>query len=105
MRIIRFIDGHGNVVSGEDTRDGSAIVLDGSVEHGFTRTRHATQIIKLLAPIIPADIICIGRNYPPAPVSKDDDATLEVFLKPSTALLNPGDPILLPRFDGVADIQ
>lgn len=102
---------HGEPENGQNAR-----VLHGSVIEGFRPTSQTATISKLLAPIIPTDIICIGRNYhPPKEVTSDDrreedggrmhthqpDSTLEVFLKPSTALQHPDDPILIPRFDGV----
>jgi hypothetical protein len=57
-------------------------------------------VTKVLAPLEPRDIICIGLNYrkhamegnlpiPEFPV---------VFMKNSGALQNPNDPIVLPRF-------
>jgi len=54
--------------------------------------------VRLLAPAIPSKIVCIGRNYRehaeelgnPLP----DHPML--FLKPSTAVIGPGDPIPLP---------
>lgn len=64
-----------------------------------------TPAIRVLAPVVPAKIVGIGLNYkdhaaeqgkplPPAPM---------VFLKPSTAVIAPGDPILLPSGVGRID--
>lgn len=110
MRIIRFFDEHGETVFGEDAGEGVAVILEGSVTGGFRRTTRRERIARLLAPLIPTDIICIGRNYRPRadhsnPQQLHDDATLEVFLKPSTSLHNPDDLVVLPRFDGIPDIQ
>jgi 2-keto-4-pentenoate hydratase/2-oxohepta-3-ene-1,7-dioic acid hydratase in catechol pathway len=55
--------------------------------------------VRLLAPVLPSKVVCIGKNYadhaaemggaaPEAPV---------VFLKPSTSVIGPADPIQLPR--------
>jgi 2-keto-4-pentenoate hydratase/2-oxohepta-3-ene-1,7-dioic acid hydratase in catechol pathway len=135
MRIIRFIPADGRPSVGEDHEDGTATILTGSVAVGFTRTTQRAAVKKLLAPIQPTDIICIGRNYrSPAPQREaasderpqshrpegmsqreedgndaqslltEPDSTLEVFLKPSTAIQNPGEPILMPRFDDL-DLQ
>ena len=113
MRIVRFIDLEGLERLGEDARDGTAVILEGSLLGGLRRTNQRARIVRLLAPIVPADIICIGRNYEPAsPHAGSDrredpdllDATLEVFLKPSTALQNPNDPIVIPHFPGI-DVQ
>lgn len=107
MRIIRFIDETGRIQIGEDLRNGSAQLLAGSIAAGFQRVSEQRPVNRLLAPLIPTDIICIGRNYrAPDGISSSPhtDADLEVFLKPSTALQNPNDPILIPRFDGM-DMQ
>src|SRR5262245_20351150 len=106
MRIVRFIDETGLVQCGEDEGNDGAAVLEGSLINGYQRTARRAKIAKLLAPVVPTDIICIGRNYrsPSAGAAELTDETLEVFLKPSTALQNPMDAILIPRFDGV-DVQ
>jgi 2-keto-4-pentenoate hydratase/2-oxohepta-3-ene-1,7-dioic acid hydratase in catechol pathway len=54
--------------------------------------------VRLLAPAQPSKIICIGRNY--AEHAKEHDAEVPkvplIFLKPPSAIINPGDPIFLP---------
>lgn len=131
MRLIRFIAPDGTTHFGEDRQDGSTIILKGSIADGFTRTSQRTAVKKILAPVLPTDIICIGRNYRESPNKEtasdersaphgrtashqreedggnaplraaETDSTLEVFLKPSTAIQNPGDPIVIPRFDNL----
>lgn len=117
MRIIRFIAKDGRIHFGSDRQDGTATIVNGSISTGFAATPQRVKISKLLAPIVPTDIICIGRNYRVGAAesasderSEDDgggarssepDATLEVFLKPSTSLQNPNDPILIPHFEGL----
>ena len=50
-----------------------------------------------LAPIEPVDIICIGRNWGGAGYDGDESAeALEVFLKPTASVQDPGGPIRLP---------
>ena len=118
MRIIRFIASDGTTPFGEDHQDGSATILTGSIQQGFECTAQRVAVKKLLAPLLPTDIICIGRNYRASPheeawgdaqssatLQLEPDSTLEVFLKPSTAVQNPGDPICVPRFDGDLDPQ
>ena len=54
--------------------------------------------VRLLAPAEPSKIICIGRNY--VEHAKEHNAEVPkvplIFLKPPSAILNPGEPILLP---------
>jgi 2-keto-4-pentenoate hydratase/2-oxohepta-3-ene-1,7-dioic acid hydratase in catechol pathway len=65
----------------------------------FTGERYPLASVRLLAPVLPSKVVCIGKNYAdhiaemggPAPESP------VVFLKPSTSVIGPGDPIVLPR--------
>ena len=54
--------------------------------------------VRLLAPIRPSKIICIGRNY--AEHAKEHDVEVPkvplLFMKPPSAILDPGGAILLP---------
>lgn len=101
MRIIRFLDPSDHECWGRDTGDGSAELLSGSpmdIRHTSKLTGKSSRVKKLLAPVVPTNIFCVGLNYrehakeggqpiPEAPV---------LFMKPTTAVTNPGDPILLP---------
>lgn len=54
--------------------------------------------VRLLAPMKPSKIICVGRNY--VEHAKEHGAEVPkiplIFLKPPSAILNPGEPIVLP---------
>jgi 2-keto-4-pentenoate hydratase/2-oxohepta-3-ene-1,7-dioic acid hydratase in catechol pathway len=54
--------------------------------------------VKLLAPVQPGKILCIGRNY--VEHAKEHDAEVPkiplVFMKPPSAIINPGEAIILP---------
>lgn len=99
MRIVRYQDSQGNIRHGRRHEDQSVTRLDGDLFSGATDTGETADVAKVLAPIDPPDIICIGLNYrkhaaegnqpiPKFPV---------VFMKNSGALQNPGDPVVLPR--------
>jgi 2-keto-4-pentenoate hydratase/2-oxohepta-3-ene-1,7-dioic acid hydratase in catechol pathway len=98
MRIIRFLDVHGQIRFGHDYRDGEATLLAGDTLASLQDGGRRLKVVKLLAPIQPAAILCIGLNYrqharethlelPEYPV---------LFMKNPAALNHPGDPILLP---------
>jgi 2-keto-4-pentenoate hydratase/2-oxohepta-3-ene-1,7-dioic acid hydratase in catechol pathway len=56
------------------------------------------QAVTLLAPVTPSKIVCIGKNYlahAQEMDSKVPDVPL-IFLKPPTALIGPGQTIILP---------
>ena len=67
----------------------------------FTGARYAQADIRLLSPILPSKVVCVGKNYA-AHVEEmkglTGDAPKEplLFLKPSTAVIGPGDAIRIP---------
>jgi 2-keto-4-pentenoate hydratase/2-oxohepta-3-ene-1,7-dioic acid hydratase in catechol pathway len=60
---------------------------------------------RLLAPVIPSKIVAVGLNYKDhaAEVKKPLPAEPLLFLKPSTAVVGPGDPIVIPPGAGRVD--
>ncbi len=54
--------------------------------------------LRLLAPVIPSKIVAVGKNYRDHAAEMGGEVPTEplLFHKPSTALLGPGDPVLLP---------
>jgi 2-keto-4-pentenoate hydratase/2-oxohepta-3-ene-1,7-dioic acid hydratase in catechol pathway len=55
--------------------------------------------VHLLAPAQPSKILCIGRNYIEHAKEQNAEVTQVplIFLKPPSAIINPGDTILLPQ--------
>jgi 2-keto-4-pentenoate hydratase/2-oxohepta-3-ene-1,7-dioic acid hydratase in catechol pathway len=99
MKIIRFLDDRSQIQFGRQHDDGRVTLLDGDLFSKRTDTGKAATVKKLLAPIDPAAILCIGLNYkkhaeeggkpiPERPV---------LFMKLPSAVQNPGDPVVLPR--------
>jgi 2-keto-4-pentenoate hydratase/2-oxohepta-3-ene-1,7-dioic acid hydratase in catechol pathway len=60
---------------------------------------------RLLAPVLPSKMVCIGLNYKDhaAEQNKPLPTLPLMFLKPSTAVVGPGEPIVLP--DGVGRVD
>ncbi len=99
MKIVRIQSVDGHVCFASQHPDGALERLQGSLYDGLTSTGQTVVAAKILAPLEPAAILCIGLNYrkhaeegkqalPPHPV---------LFMKTATAVQNPGDPIVLPR--------
>jgi len=99
MRIIRYLDPNRQVRYAAEQPDGSAREIDGDIFGECSVTGRKAVVRKLLAPVAPGNILCIGLNYrrhaaegkapiPEFPV---------LFMKATSAVQNPGDPILLPR--------
>ena len=98
MHIIRFQTDDGRTLLGSPVEEGRATVLAGDPCTGLTATGESAHIARLLAPIAPVNIFCIGLNYRAHAVetgAKIPDSPV-VFMKPTTAVTDPGAAILLP---------
>src|SRR3989440_11239517 len=64
----------------------------------FTGQRWALSDVRLLSPILPSKVIGIGRNYADHAAEHGSEVPKEplIFLKPSTSVIGPHDPIRLP---------
>jgi 2-keto-4-pentenoate hydratase/2-oxohepta-3-ene-1,7-dioic acid hydratase in catechol pathway len=67
----------------------------------FTGARYAQADIRLLSPILPSKVVGVGKNYADHIAEMKEltgDAPEEplLFLKPSTAVIGPGDAIRIP---------
>jgi len=83
---------------GENVRRWSAAPYDGGHP---TERLHPTAEVRLLPPVVPSKIIAVGLNYGPH-VQESASATEipeepVIFLMPPTALLAPGESIVLPK--------
>jgi 2-keto-4-pentenoate hydratase/2-oxohepta-3-ene-1,7-dioic acid hydratase in catechol pathway len=99
MRIIRFQSaGQTHLGVPTDTTNTAARKLEGDLFSPRT-TDQVLKVEKLLAPLIPTDILCIGLNYREhaAESGSQIPANPMLFIKASNTLQNPGDPILIPR--------
>jgi 2-keto-4-pentenoate hydratase/2-oxohepta-3-ene-1,7-dioic acid hydratase in catechol pathway len=100
MKIIRYQDQHGNTGYAAQQADGGALKLAGDIYHRPTVTQEKADVAKLLAPILPTTIICIGLNY--RRHAQETGAKIPefpiIFFKGINTLLNPGEPIQLPTY-------
>ena len=65
----------------------------------LTGTTHLVEDVRLLAPVIPrSKIIGIGKNYRDHAAEMGGEAPAEplMFLVPNTAVVGPGDPVVMP---------
>jgi 2-keto-4-pentenoate hydratase/2-oxohepta-3-ene-1,7-dioic acid hydratase in catechol pathway len=99
MRIIRYLDRQGQIKLAAQQPDGTAREIEGELFGEYRATARGADVAKLLAPLAPAAILCIGLNYRRhAAEGKSPTPTWPVlFMKTPTSVQNPGDPILLPR--------
>jgi 2-keto-4-pentenoate hydratase/2-oxohepta-3-ene-1,7-dioic acid hydratase in catechol pathway len=98
MRIVRFKDSENTIHWGRIEADGSHRLLRGDLFDQPSLSKARRKSAKRLAPLPPVNIFCIGLNYRDHAVETDmppPDAPV-VFMKPTSSLAHPGDPILLP---------
>jgi 2-keto-4-pentenoate hydratase/2-oxohepta-3-ene-1,7-dioic acid hydratase in catechol pathway len=107
MRIVRY-SRQGDV--GFGILEGDTVASIGPHPFGafeYTGEPLAAGQVRLLAPVLPSKVVAVGRNYaeharelgnevPPEPV---------IFLKPSTSVVGPGDPIVRPEGVGRVDFE
>ena len=99
MKLARCIDDHGQTLWVEPLDDSTALACSGS--DPFTGLQTGTAQVRVrrwLAPVAPIDIYGVGLNY--RAHAAETGAALPdnpvIFMKPSTAVTDPGSPILLP---------
>ena len=102
MRIARVAHAQGmsfGIVSGEG--DGATVAeIEGHPFGDITTTgqRWALDDVRLMAPMLPSKVVCVGRNYAAHAAEQGVELPSEplLFLKPSTTVIGLGDPIRLP---------
>lgn len=105
MRIARFTtdeDPRFGLIGDDGGTPTVAVVSGDPLYAGINLTGEKIPLeeVRLLAPVLPrSKVIGIGRNYAAHAAELDHDLPEEplVFLKPNTAVIGPGDPILYPH--------
>ncbi len=99
MKIVRFVVGDAPPALGV-LQDQVVHVLDGDMYANPQPGRVVALLaeVRLLAPCRPGKIVAVGRNYAAHAAEHDADVPPEplLFLKPPSAVVGPGDPIILP---------
>jgi 2-keto-4-pentenoate hydratase/2-oxohepta-3-ene-1,7-dioic acid hydratase in catechol pathway len=98
MRIVRYShDGQMSfgVLEGETI---AAITPHPFAPFEYSGERLAPDEVRLLAPVLPTKVVAVGKNYADHAKEMGDDVPEEpiIFLKPSTSVVGPGDPIIYP---------
>jgi 2-keto-4-pentenoate hydratase/2-oxohepta-3-ene-1,7-dioic acid hydratase in catechol pathway len=106
MRIARFVHAGGlsfGVVEGEPEAGTAGLTVAQIEGHPFgpiqfTGQRWALADIRLLSPILPSKVVCVGRNYAEHAAELGNEVPKEplLFLKPSSSVIGPGDVVRLP---------
>ncbi len=99
MQILRFLDANSQVQTGWVNEDRVGLIR-GSIYGEYQREEANLSLsrLKILPPVAPSKIVCLGRNYPDH--AKEQNAELPslpmLFLKPPSALIAHRETILLP---------
>lgn len=63
MKILRYLDPEGRIYHGEQKADNHVERLEGDLFAGLAPTGEPARVQKILAPLVPVAILCIGLNY------------------------------------------
>jgi len=107
MRLIRFRSGDRIAHGALD--DGIVRVLQGTFFEDPLPTGEEVALddVRLLAPVLPSKVVAVARNYAAHAAEFGGEVPEEpmVFLKPSTAVIGPGDRIPLPPISRRVDFE
>jgi 2-keto-4-pentenoate hydratase/2-oxohepta-3-ene-1,7-dioic acid hydratase in catechol pathway len=99
MRLLRFRHGDRIATGVADTHDDTVRGLAGTFFEDPLPTGEELALdgLHLLAPVLPSKLVCVGKNYAAHAAEWGQTVPEEplLFLKPSTAVLGPNDPITL----------
>ena len=99
MRLVRFRFGDRIATGAIDPGSDDIRILRGTFFEDPLPTGEQVPLddVRLLAPVLPSKIVCVGKNYAAHAAEFGGEVPEEplLFLKPSTAVIGPGDPIEL----------
>ncbi|HET6714152.1 MAG TPA: fumarylacetoacetate hydrolase family protein [Actinomycetota bacterium] len=99
MRLLRFRHGDRIATGVAETDEDAVRVLGGTFFEDPLPTGEELSFdeLHLLAPVLPSKLVCVGKNYEAHAAEWGQTVPEEplLFLKPSTAVIGPNDPITL----------
>lgn len=105
MKICRYVPR--NTASAPSPRygliEGENVIEIAGVPWGqWTRGAHPSRLaeVRLLAPVEPSKIVCVGRNYAAHAAELGNEVPKEplIFLKPSTSVIGAEEPVVLTKY-------
>lgn len=98
MKIVRIKAGDDIAYGVADTE--GVLVYTGSpfVAWEPTETVVPWSSVKLLAPVLPTKVLCVGRNYEDHAAEFEGEVPAEplIFMKPATSVIGQNDPVVYP---------
>ncbi len=120
MRYCRYLSAEGARYARVDERDGALWAVEAMTPpvEDLAAARGETAFVavslddlqaqgKLLAPVVPSKIVCVGRNYRDHAAELGNDVPAEplLFLKPPSTLLAPGGTVRMPAISKRVDFE
>ena len=113
MRIARFTTGEDPMYGIVQEKDGQDMVYGITGDPLYTEIRPTGTIVpledvRLLAPVIPrSKVVCVGKNYAAHAAEMGGEVPEQAlfFLKPNTAVVGPGDPVVLPTYSEEVSLE
>jgi 2-keto-4-pentenoate hydratase/2-oxohepta-3-ene-1,7-dioic acid hydratase in catechol pathway len=107
MKIIRYEDPSGKIRHGAEQGGGSVVRIEGGLFGEHVATREAASIRKILAPVDPVTIWCIGQNYREhaAEIGMGVGEHPVAFMKGVNTVQGPGGPIVIPERAGSSEVD
>ena len=111
MRIARIAHSEGFAYAALGDADGQEVALEIAeqpfVKPTFSGRRWPLADVRLLAPVLPTKVVCIGKNYADhaREMGGEPPADPVMFIKPSTSVIGPNAPIRLPADSSRVDYE
>src|SRR5215472_13435338 len=71
MRILRYEDPSGKIHYASQQQGDSYVRIEGDPYDGFQVTKEPAKVQRILAPVVPTMIWCIGQNYRRTPMKSE----------------------------------
>jgi 2-keto-4-pentenoate hydratase/2-oxohepta-3-ene-1,7-dioic acid hydratase in catechol pathway len=107
MKLIRYLDHSGKIQYAAEQSGGAHLRLEGDPFGKNHVTQESASIAKILAPLIPVMIWCIGQNYRrhADEVGMSSGEYPVVFAKGPNTVQDPDAPIAIPSRAGTAELD
>jgi 2-keto-4-pentenoate hydratase/2-oxohepta-3-ene-1,7-dioic acid hydratase in catechol pathway len=107
MKLIRYLDHSSKIQYAAEQPGGAHLRMEGDPFGNNRVTQESASIAKILAPVVPVMIWCIGQNYRQhaAEVGMSSGDYPVVFAKGANTLQDPGAPIAIPTRAGTTELD
>ena len=107
MKLIRYQDPAGKIHYAAEQSGGANLRVEGDLSAKFRLTQDTADVARILAPVVPVMIWCIGQNYrrhaDEVGMSSGDYPV--VFAKGPNTLQHPGALIMIPARAGTSELD